>query len=200
MKRLFLFLSFLILNIVAALAQHITANAPQQVATGQQFRLQYSIDTQDISDFSMGQVPDAFEVLMGPSRSTSSSFQIINGKTSQSSSTTLTYILVANKNGTFTLPSASVTADGRKISSNTVKIVVSGQAQGQNNGGGSGSGNSRQHRDAQEQDMGKNISGMSCSFVSAPTRSASMSRSLSYSLTRSIRSLTSPSLRVRCPT
>ncbi|MCR5818017.1 MAG: BatD family protein [Prevotella sp.] len=159
MKRLFLFLSFLILNIVAALAQHITANAPQQVATGQQFRLQYSIDTQDISDFSMGQVPDAFEVLMGPSRSTSSSFQIINGKTSQSSSTTLTYILVANKNGTFTLPSASVTADGKKISSNTVKIVVSGQAQGQNNGGGSGSGNSRQHRDAQEQDMGKNISG-----------------------------------------
>lgn len=159
MKRLFLFLSFLILNIVAALAQHITANAPQQVATGQQFRLQYSIDTQDISDFSMGQVPDAFEVLMGPSRSTSSSFQIINGKTSQSSSTTLTYILVANKNGTFTLPSASVTADGKKISSNTVKIVVSGQAQGQNNGGGSGSGNSRQHRDAQDQDMGKNISG-----------------------------------------
>ena len=159
MKRLFLFLSFLILNIVAALAQHITANAPQQVATGQQFRLQYSIDTQDISDFSMGQVPDAFEVLMGPSRSTSSSFQIINGKTSQSSSTTLTYILVANKNGTFTLPSASVTADGKKISSNTVKIVVSGQAQGQNNGGGSGSGNSRQHRDTQEQDMGKNISG-----------------------------------------
>ena len=159
MKRLFLFLSFLILNIVAALAQHITANAPQQVATGQQFRLQYSIDTQDISDFSMGQVPDAFEVLMGPSRSTSSSFQIINGKTSQSSSTTLTYILVANKNGTFTLPSASVTADGKKISSNTVKIVVSGQAQSQNNGGGSGSGNSRHHRDAQEQDMGKNISG-----------------------------------------
>ena len=159
MKRLFLFLSFLILNIVAALAQHITANAPQQVATGQQFRLQYSIDTQDISDFSMGQVPDAFEVLMGPSRSTSSSFQIINGKTSQSSSTTLTYILVANKNGTFTLPSASVTADGKKISSNTVKIVVSGQAQSQNNGGGSGSGNSRKHRDAQEQDMGKNISG-----------------------------------------
>ena len=141
MKRLLLFISFLIFNVELILAQHIYANAPQHVAVGQQFRLQYVVDTQDISSFNIGQIPDAFEVLMGPSRSTQSSFQIINGKTSQSSSTTLTYILLANKNGTFTLPSASAVVDGKKISSNTIKIVVSGQAQSQ-----SGASQNRQHR------------------------------------------------------
>ena len=152
MKRLLLFISFLIFNVELILAQHISANAPQHVAVGQQFRLQYVVDTQDISSFNIGQIPDAFEVLMGPSRSTQSSFQIINGKTSQSSSTTLTYILLANKNGTFTLPSASAVVDGKKISSNTIKIVVSGQAQSQ-----SGASQNRQHQDVREKSQ--NISG-----------------------------------------
>ena len=121
-----------------AQAQTLTANAPQQVAVGQQFRLTYTVNTHDVSGFRVGQIPqDAFEVLMGPSTSTQSSFSMVNGRTSQSSTVTYTFVLSALKNGTFTIPAATVNAEGKQITSNTLKIQVSGTAQ---QGGG---GNSR---------------------------------------------------------
>ncbi len=120
-----------------AMAQTLTANAPSHVAVGEQFRLSYTLDTQDVSEFRVGDLPDAFEVLMGPSRSSQSSFQIINGHTTQSSSITFTYIVVAVKNGNFTIPAAHATAAGKNVTSGTLKINVSGQAQsGQGGAGG----------------------------------------------------------------
>ena len=139
--------TLMLLTHLSAWAQKITANAPQQVVVGQQFRLQYTVNTQDASGFHIGQMPDAFEVLMGPSTSTQSSFQMINGKTTHSSSITYTYILSATKNGSFTLPAATVTAEGNQIQSNTVKITVSGQAQS------ASSGNGRQQQRQQEPQM-----------------------------------------------
>ena len=94
-------------------AQTFTGRAPSSVAVGEQFRLSYTINTQDIRGFRAGRIPDGLEVLMGPSTSTQSSFQMVNGHTSSTSSVTYTYILVANKNGTFTIPAAHVTADGK---------------------------------------------------------------------------------------
>jgi tetratricopeptide (TPR) repeat protein len=125
------------------------------VAVGEQFRLSYTLNTQDVTDFRMGDVPDAFEVLMGPSRSSQSSFQIINGHTTQSSSITFTYIVVAVKNGTFTIPAAHATAAGKDVSSNALKINVSGQAQS-----GQGGGSHRQQQmQSQPRAAGTPISG-----------------------------------------
>ena len=140
--------AFAWLTTIEAIAQQLTARAPQQVAVGQQFRLQYIANTQDVSGFRIGQIPDAFEVLMGPSTSTQSSFQIINGKTTQSSSVTYTYILSATKNGTFTIPAAHVNIDGQQVTSNAVKIVVSGQAQSSQQQGGGGRQQAQQPRAA----------------------------------------------------
>ncbi len=110
-------------------AQTLTGRAPGQVAVGEQFRLTYTVNTDDAKGFRAGAIPDAFDVLMGPSTSTQSSFQMVNGHTSSSSSITYTYILSANKNGSFTIPAAHVTAAGKNISSNELHIKVSGQAQ-----------------------------------------------------------------------
>ena len=96
-------------------AQTLTGRAPSQVSVGEQFRLSYTVNTQDVRGFRSGRIPDGFEVLMGPSTSTQSSFQMVNGHTSSTSSVTYTYILVANKNGTFTIPAAHITADGKSI-------------------------------------------------------------------------------------
>ena len=138
-----------------ALAQHLTASAPQQVAVGQQFRLTYTADSHDVSGFRIGQVPDAFDILTGPHTSTSSSFQMINGKTTQSSSVTYTYILSATKNGTFTIPAASITINGSQVSSSALKIIVSGQAQS----GGAQGGSRQQRRTDEMRDAGTAISG-----------------------------------------
>ena len=114
---------------LAALAQTLTGRAPAQVAVGEQFRLSYTVNTDDAKGFRAGDIPDAFDVLMGPSTSQQSSFQMVNGHTSSSSSITYTYILSAKKNGTFTIPAAHVTAGGKSITSNELHIKVSGQAQ-----------------------------------------------------------------------
>jgi len=131
------FLVFLITHflVLQAEGQTLTVHAPQQVSVGEQFRLQYTVSTQNARAFQVGDIPDAFEVLMGPSTSSQSSFQMVNGHTSQSSSITYTYILVANKNGTFTIPPAQINANGRTITSNAHKITVSGSSQGGAQGG-----------------------------------------------------------------
>ena len=130
-RWMILFLSFIIyqLSISPAGAQTLTGRAPSQVAVGEQFRLTYTINTQDVRGFRAGNIPEEFEVLMGPSTSTQSSFQMVNGHTSSTSSVTYTYIVVATKNGTFTIPPAHATVDGKTVTSNEVRIKVSGQAQ-----------------------------------------------------------------------
>ena len=141
---------------LSAMAQTLKANAPQQVAIGQQFRLTYTVNSQDVSNFHIGQIPsDAFEILMGPSTSTQSSFSMVNGRTTQSSSVTYTYILSALKNGTFTIPAATINVDGSQISSNALKIQVSGTAQ--SNGGRAQGGRPQQQEELRS--AGSTISG-----------------------------------------
>ncbi len=134
-KQLILIISLLNFYIATMVAQQITGKAPAQVAVGEQFRLTYTVNTDDVSGFRAGNIPDAFEVLMGPSTSTQSSFQMVNGHTSSSTSVTYTYILSATKNGSFTIPAAHATVNGKSLNSNELHIKVSGTAQQGNNGG-----------------------------------------------------------------
>ena len=154
-RRSFLFVIFSLL-FSHVVAQTLTGRAPGQVAVGEQFRLSYTVNTDDARNFRAGDIPDAFDVLMGPSTSTQSSFQMVNGHTSSSSSITYTYILVATQNGSFTIPAAHVTAGGKTISSNELHIKVSGQAQQ----GSSQGGRQRQQAGTGEiRDAGSSISG-----------------------------------------
>lgn len=57
---------------------------------------------------------------MGPSRSYS--MQSINGNTTET--LTFTYILLAQKEGEYTIPGATITANGDQMLSNSVKIKV----------------------------------------------------------------------------
>ena len=118
--------------VIVAFAQTLTANAPSKVMTGENFRLTYTVNTQNASDFRMGKVPDALEIITGPYTSQQSSFQMVNGHTSSSSSITYTFIICANKNGTYTIPPAHVSAGGKDVQSQPVKITVSGTAQSTN--------------------------------------------------------------------
>ena len=115
-------------------AQRLVGSAPSRVSVGEQFRLTYTIDSHDVSGFRSGTIPEEFEVLMGPSVSQQSSFQMVNGRTSSTESITYTYILSATKNGSFTIPAARISVDGRTVTSNTLKIQVSGNAQAQTGG------------------------------------------------------------------
>ena len=104
-----------------------TMEAPQVVELGEQFRLAFSVNAKgqnlklpDLSDF---------DVLMGPSTSQSTSFQIINGVSSQAVSFSYLYILRAKKEGRFNIGSGTITVDGSEYKSNTQSVeVVKGSA------------------------------------------------------------------------
>ena len=132
-----LLLAFLIshFSFLISAAQQLTGRAPAQVAAGEQFRLSYTINTQDVQGFRAGKMPDELNVLFGPSTSSQSSYQMVNGHMSSSSSITYTYTVVATKQGTFTIPPAQIVVDGKTIHSNEVKIRVSGEAKSNGQGG-----------------------------------------------------------------
>ena len=155
MKRYLFIFSFLHLFVWGLMAQTFTARAPQQVAVGQQFRLTYTVSTQDVSGFRVGNLPDELEVLTGPHTSMQSSFQMINGKTTQSATVTYTFIVCATKNGTYTIPAATIKAEGNQLSSNTLTITVSGQSQ---HGGGGGNSSSNRRQEDEMRDAGSSIS------------------------------------------
>ena len=110
-------------------AQHISVSAPSHVAAGENFRVAYTINTSDVEEFRMGGVQEGLEVIAGPYTSSQSSYQMINGHTSSSSSVTITYTLYAAKNGCFTIGASHAVVGGKRLSSRPVKIQVSGHAQ-----------------------------------------------------------------------
>lgn len=116
-----------------------TASAPDAVAVGDQFRLSYTVNTQKVKDFRAPSIK-GFDVLMGPTRSYS--MQSINGNTTES--LTFTYILLAQKEGEYTIPGATITANGDQMLSNSVKIKVlpADKAGNSQNGGGQSTGRS----------------------------------------------------------
>ena len=116
-------------SLLVASAQTMTGRAPSQVAVGEQFRLTYTVNTSEVKGFRAGQIPEGLEVLMGPSSSTQSSWQMANGHVTSSSSVTYTYIVVAQKQGSFTIPPATAQVDGKTVRSNELHIKAEGQAQ-----------------------------------------------------------------------
>ena len=153
MKRTLSILLLLLSLTLQARAEGYTLStaAPSTVEVGDKFRVQFTINTKGASHFTP---PDfkGFEVIYGPSTSSQNSFQFINGRTTQSSSITYTFVVLCSSAGTYTIGPASVTVDGSVIKSSPVKVKVLPIGQGaaagsqpqQHQGGGRPSQNSPQ--------------------------------------------------------
>ena len=139
MKRLIFFICYSIFIITNGVAQvRVTLQAPSQVEEGQRIRVSYVVNTQDVDDIQVGDFP-GFELLYGPSTSSSSSFSIVNGKTTHTSQMTFTYTLLAQKAGNYKLPAAAVKSGERTYRSNQASIQI---LQGDGSGASDGSGQS----------------------------------------------------------
>lgn len=139
-------------------AQHIVVSAPSHVSAGENFRLAYTINTRDVEEFRMGGVPEGLEVIAGPYTSQQSSYQMINGHTSSSSSVTITYTLYAAKTGSYTIGSSHAVVNGKSIASRAVKVSVSGHARN-SNGAPNMHGSSNMDDEPRMQQAGSSISG-----------------------------------------
>lgn len=112
------------LIIPGALADEIefTASARNLVSLGDRFQLTYTVNSKG-GKFS-GPSIRHFRVLSGPNISTSQSYQVINGKMSQSVTVSYVYYLQAFEEGRFEIPAATISIGGKKIKSNTLSIEV----------------------------------------------------------------------------
>jgi uncharacterized membrane protein len=133
-KRFFIFLTAL-LGAGATQAQTVsfTASAPRIVTVGEAFRVTFTLnaepETFNAPDFG------SFTVLAGPSRSTSTSVQIINGKTSYSRSASMVYILQANQEGAINIGAAEATVEGKTYQTKPFSVQVEAGGSAPQSGG-----------------------------------------------------------------
>lgn len=143
-KHIYRFLFFLtslfsLSTLIAEGQVDFKASAPATVVEGVQFRLSYILNEEG-RDLRLPDIPD-FEILFGPSTSTSFSQRTINGKTTSERSVTYTYILVPKKTGNFTIEPASINVKGSNYQSNSLSIEVLPPDKDSDQGGASGSAN-----------------------------------------------------------
>lgn len=149
-KRLLLPVMLLMLTAVPAIAEDVsfTAQAPQAVVKGDQFRISFKVNAGGGKEF---RAPDmkSLSVLSGPSLSTFSSAQTINGKMTSSTTVTYTYVVIAEEEGDIKLDGATIKVDGKQYTSNSLTIKVLPPDQNQ---AGQGQGSSRS---TQQQSLGR---------------------------------------------
>lgn len=128
-----------------------TANAPSAVIMGEHFRLYYTVNTHNAKSFRVGDISD-FDVLSGPNQSSSSSTYMVNGQRTVNKTLTFTCILRPTKEGTFTIPPATITAEGKQLRSKelTVKVLPPDQQNASSQQGGA-----QQHRGSSTSQAGQ---------------------------------------------
>ena len=117
-----LFILTVAIHAFAADGVEFKASAPAQVIAGRPFQLTYTVN-QRAKDLRAPEFTD-FEYIAGPYTSQSSSTSFVNGKRTFSFTLTYTYTLKADKDGTYTIPPATIKVDGDQYTSNGVRITV----------------------------------------------------------------------------
>ena len=116
---------FFILFLVPFLsfAQELTTTVSKNpVAVGEQFQISFSANG-SIEQFRAPSF-NGLRILSGPNKSSSSSYQIINGQISQSQTVSFNYYATALNEGSLEIGSASAKVDGRDVKSNPIKLNV----------------------------------------------------------------------------
>lgn len=135
MKTLFrkiVTLSLLLCTALAALAEEkvtFSLNAPMIASVGEAFRVEFELNAKPDSDSFVPPTFDNFDILAGPSVSQGSSVQIINGEMTKSISYAITYVLLPQKAGTFTIAPATIGVKRKNYSTQPTAIEVRDGAQ-----------------------------------------------------------------------
>ncbi|HBX90427.1 MAG TPA: hypothetical protein DEH06_03760 [Alistipes sp.] len=100
------------------------ASSPLIVAVGEAFRVEFALNARpDDGSFAPPSF-EGFDVLAGPAVSEGSSIQIVNGSMTKSVEYTLTYVLMANSAGNFTVAPAAIAVDGETYRTRPLPIEV----------------------------------------------------------------------------
>lgn len=139
MKKYLTILSLLFLTAFSLAAQtSFQVIPPRNVIAGNRFAVTYRLSNGEGTSLNAPAISGCKLLNPQPGVSTSQSYQIINGQASSSSTVEYTFIYRAEEEGTFTIPAASIIADGKKLTSQPAKFTVlpaDKATQGQQQGG-----------------------------------------------------------------
>lgn len=125
-----------------ASAQDIKVQAPELVSVDEQFNVTFVVEGESSNVDCAWDAGCDFKLVWGPSRGSSSSTTIINGKRSRSVQMSFTYVLMPKKTGRFTLPQADVTIKGKsyKSPSHSIEVVADNSSSANSGNSSAGSG------------------------------------------------------------
>lgn len=126
LRQYILYIFLLVTTTISA--QRVHCSAPRSVEVGSKFQIEYVIDASDVSAFRLGNIPEGIDILYGPNQSEVSSYQYVNGHLSGSTTVTVSYVAMATRGGNFTIPPAMVVANGRRMSTESMRVRVNGSA------------------------------------------------------------------------
>ena len=123
---------FTIISVSAAESVSFKVSAPMITSMGETFPVRFELNAKPDKDTFAPPSFDDFDVLAGPSVSQGSSVSIINGSMTKTVSYVITYILMPQKTGTFTIGSASIVVNGKSYSTQPTAVEVHSGASQQN--------------------------------------------------------------------
>lgn len=127
-KKILISLSGLFIFSILLNAQtEFTASAPSVVRVGEQF--QYVIEGSERGEVRLPAL-NGLQLLGGPYSSYSSHSQWVNGKMTQKTQVSYTYVFRALEEGTLIIPAASVKVGRKDYSTNEIELVVNSAAAG----------------------------------------------------------------------
>lgn len=123
MKR-YLILFFALVFAAGLWADNVrfAVDGPRQVIEGQQFQLEYTLYNASGKDLKLPEFKGCKVLYQGKSSGTSVS--VVNGKVDRQTTETHVITLRAEKEGSYTFAPATISADGRTLSTNTWKLTV----------------------------------------------------------------------------
>lgn len=121
--KIYVCLIFVLFCINAIAQISFTAQAPRQVVQGNKFDIRFVLRNAEGENFQEPKVEGATKIY-GPALSTSYSSQWVNGKSSSSSSQEYTLMYRADKAGTYTIPPATIEAEGKKYTTSSLTIEI----------------------------------------------------------------------------
>lgn len=123
MKRISIIL-ILLLSVTYISAQvTFSVKPPSRVYEGDRFPVTFRLTNAEGSNLQVAQI-NGCTLLYGPSESQSHSYQVVNGRATSSSATEYTFYYKATKAGNYTIPAATITADGKRYTTKAVNFTV----------------------------------------------------------------------------
>lgn len=126
MKRICILFISIVIGVIGAIAEPtFTVKTQSTVAVGDKFPVVYVLTDASASEQSLNAPRiNGCKFIYGPTKMSKQEYSNINGRQSSSSTIEFTLIYKAEKEGTFTIPAATIVANGKRLTSKSTQIKV----------------------------------------------------------------------------